>query len=278
MSTPRMTIGLNLLTMPPLFGDRILTSVARLSRLDVLWVSDHLQGQIPSAMLEQTFPWAASQIESPHAFFDYQVFMGALAAHAGRLRLGVGVTDPIRHHPVLLAQAMLTLAHLCKRPPILGIGAGERENIEPYGLDFSEPVGRLEEALQIIRLCFSHQGPLDFGGKHYRLDHAILDLRAPKGKTPQIWIGGQGPRMLLQFAPEAIRAVRGWLVSRSGGLSRGVRRQAHAHPRCGAAGRTRPTGYYSCPLSLPHCGSQRAGSGADAGQQAGPPLCALSSV
>ncbi len=196
MSTSRLTIGLNLLTMPPLFGDRILASVARLSRLDVLWVSDHLQGQIPSALLEQTFPWVASQIESPHAFFDYQVFMGALAAHAGRLRLGVGVTDPIRHHPVLLAQAMLTLAHLCKRPPILGIGAGERENIEPYGLDFSEQVSRLEEALQIIRLCFSHQGPLNFGGKYYQLDHAILDLRAPKGKTPQIWIGGQGPRML----------------------------------------------------------------------------------
>lgn len=196
MSTSRLTIGLNLLTVPPLFWNRVLTSVARLSRLDVLWVADHWQGQIPNAMWRQTFPWAATQSESPHAYLDYQVFLGALAAHAGRLRLGVGVTDPIRRHPVLLAQAMLTLAHLCKRPPILGIGAGERMNIEPYGLDFSEPVGRLEEALQIIRRCFSHQGPLDFGGKYYQLDHAILDLRAPKGKTPEIWIGGQGPRML----------------------------------------------------------------------------------
>ncbi len=196
MRTSRPTIGLYLLTTPPLFGNRLLASVARLSRLDTLWVTDHWQGQIPSTLWEQTFPWAASQSESPHAFFDYQVFLGALAAHAGRLRLGVGVTDPIRHHPVHLAQAMLTLAHLCKRPPILVMGAGERENIEPYGLDFSEPVGRLEEALEIIRLCFSHQGPLDFRGRHYRLDHAILDLRAPAGKTPEIWIGGLGPRML----------------------------------------------------------------------------------
>ena len=196
MRTSRPTIGLYLLTTPPLFGNRILASVARLSRLDTLWVTDHWQGQIPSALWEQTFPWAASQSESPHAFFDYQVFLGALAAHTGRLRLGVGVTDPIRHHPVHLAQAMLTLAHLCKRPPILVMGAGERENIEPYGLDFSEPVGRLEEALEIIRRCFSHQGPIDFRGSHYRLDHAILDLRAPTGKTPELWIGGLGPRML----------------------------------------------------------------------------------
>jgi phthiodiolone/phenolphthiodiolone dimycocerosates ketoreductase len=191
-----MTIGLNLFTTPPLGLNRILASVAHLSRLDTLWVADHWQGVIPAAIYSQTFPWAATQSESPQAYFDYQVFLGALAGHAGRLRLGVGVTDPIRRHPVLLAQAMLTLAHLCKRAPILGIGAGERENIEPYGLDFSAPVCRLEEALQIIRRCFSHQGPIDFCGKHYQLDHAIMDLRAPKGKTPEIWIGGQGPRML----------------------------------------------------------------------------------
>ena len=74
------------------------------------------------------------------------------------MRLGVGVTEPIRRHPVLIAQAMMTLSHLTKRAPILGIGAGERMNIDPYGLDFSEPVTRLEEALQIIRLCLSAPG------------------------------------------------------------------------------------------------------------------------
>jgi phthiodiolone/phenolphthiodiolone dimycocerosates ketoreductase len=106
------------------------------------------------------------------------------------------VTEPIRRHPVLIAQAMLTLSRMIKRPPILGIGAGERENTEPHGLDFSHPVGRLEEALQIIRMCFSSQGPIDFEGEHYRLDGAMMDLRTPAGKIPEIWIGGRGPRML----------------------------------------------------------------------------------
>ena len=196
MRSSHMTIGMSLAPGPTLGSSRVITSVARLSRLDTLWVADHWQGQIPSALWEQTCPWAASQIESPHALFDDQVFLGALAVHAGRVRLGIGVTDPIRHHPVQLAQAMLTLAHLTRRPPILGLGAGKRQNIEPYGLDFSTPVGRLEEALQLIRQCFSHQGPLDFHGTYYRLDQAIMDLRAPKGKMPEIWIGGQGPRML----------------------------------------------------------------------------------
>ena len=88
------------------------------------------------------------------------------------------------------------LPHLTKRAPILGIGAGERMNIDPYGLDPSEPVTRLEEALQIVRLCLSTQGPITFSGKHYRLDNALMDLKPARGKAPQIWIAGHGPRML----------------------------------------------------------------------------------
>jgi phthiodiolone/phenolphthiodiolone dimycocerosates ketoreductase len=127
-------------------------------------VLDHFQGLIPSSIWDQQLSWVASHHESPHELFEYQVLLGYLAASAGRLRLGVGVTEPIRRHPVLIAQAMLTLAHLTRRKPILGIGAGERENVEPYGLDFTQPVGRLEEALQIIQLCFSHKGTIDFHG------------------------------------------------------------------------------------------------------------------
>jgi phthiodiolone/phenolphthiodiolone dimycocerosates ketoreductase len=108
----------------------------------------------------------------------------------------VGVTDAIRRHPVVIAQAMLTLAHMTKRAPILGIGAGERMNLDPYGFDFSHAADRLEEALKILRLCFSAHGPINFEGTYYRLDGARLDLKAPPGKTPEIWVGAHGPRML----------------------------------------------------------------------------------
>ena len=112
------------------------------------------------------------------------------------MRLGVTVTEPVRRHPVLLAQALLTLAHVNRKAPILGIGSGEAENIVPYGLPFDQPVGRLEEALQILRLCFDSQGPLNFQGKHFNLDHAYMDLRAPKRRKPRIWVAAHGPRML----------------------------------------------------------------------------------
>jgi phthiodiolone/phenolphthiodiolone dimycocerosates ketoreductase len=192
----RIASGLQLPPGPPLGLARALVLFARLVRLDSVMVADHFQGFIPTAMWDRGFSWAAAWSPSPHEVFDYQALLGYLAASAGRLRLGVGVTEPIRRHPVLIAQATLTLAHAAKRRPILGIGAGERENLEPYGLDFAEPVGRLEEALAVIRLCFAGRGRIDFRGEHYRLDRAVMDLRAPKGRLPEVWIAGHGPRML----------------------------------------------------------------------------------
>ena len=193
---PKMAVGLQVGATPPLGLSSATTLFARLSRLDSILAVDHFQGFVPTAIWDRELTWVAKQVPSPHEIFDYQVLLGYLAHNAGKLRVGVGVTEPIRRHPVLIAQSMLTLAHMTGRAPILGIGAGERENIEPYGLDFSQPASRLEEALKIIRLCFSSHGPIDFAGKHYRLERAIMDLQPPEGRTPEIWIAGHGPRML----------------------------------------------------------------------------------
>jgi hypothetical protein len=104
---------------------------------------------------------------------------------------------------------MLTLSHMAKRPPILGIGSGERQNIEPYGLDFSHPVGRLEEALRIMRLCFYSQGlicfeienkssmphPMHLHGHFFRVDNGtgrgpLKDtvLVEPKDRLAKEWV------------------------------------------------------------------------------------------
>ena len=191
-----ISVGLQIGTQPPLSALRAFLLGARAMRLDSVMVIDHFQNVFPSVIWDKELTWLAAQRPTPHEFFDYQVLFGYLASRVGRMRLGVGVTEPIRRHPILIAQAMMTLSHLTKRAPILGIAAGERMNLDPYGLDSSEPVARLEEALQIIRLCLSAQGPITFCGKHYRLDRARMDLKPPSGKVPEIWIAGHGPRML----------------------------------------------------------------------------------
>ena len=192
-----MKVGFGVGTQPPYSRVRGLALLGRVLRADSLWVVDHFVGLFPRSVWDKDFTWVAREGDTPDAFFDWQVLLGHLAKRVGRrARLAVGVTEPIRRHPVLIAQAAMSLAHLTRRAPILGIGAGERENIEPYGLDFAKPVGMAEEALQIIRLCFDSDGPFDFRGEHFRLQDAVLDLRPPPDRVPEIWVAAHQQRML----------------------------------------------------------------------------------
>ncbi len=190
------TIGLNVGTQPPISRVRLLTRLARVMGFDAIWTVDHFMGFFPASLWDRDFTWVASPAASPHPMFDYQTLLGHLAGRAGKMQLAVGVTEAIRRHPVLIAQMAMTLAHVAKAPPILGLGAGERENTEPYGFDFSNIVGRLDEALEIIRLCFDAEGPFSYVGKHFRLDDAVMDLRPPPARRPEIWVAAHGPRML----------------------------------------------------------------------------------
>ncbi len=192
----RVSLGLGVGTAPSLRRVHLLVRVARVLGFDAAWTVDHFQSFYPTALWDRDFSWMAKSGTSPHPYFDYQSLVGHLATRVGRLHLGVGVTESIRRHPVLLAQAALTWSHLTKHNPILGLGAGERENVDPYGFDFGRPVSRLDEALQIIRLCFDSDGPFDFSGEFFTLDGAVMDLKPAPGNRPLLWVAAHGPRML----------------------------------------------------------------------------------
>jgi phthiodiolone/phenolphthiodiolone dimycocerosates ketoreductase len=196
MTHPKIEVGLTLYPRSPLGEVEGLVAAAENQQFDSVFFGEHLQDFFPSAIWDEDFAWFAAGSQSPHEWFEYQTLLGYLAAKFPSLRLGIAVTDAIRRHPVIIAQAALTLAQMTQRPPILGIGAGERLNTEPYGLDFSRPVGRLEEALQIIRRCFDARGPFDFEDEHFQLRGAVLDLPAPLGRTPEIWVAANAPRTL----------------------------------------------------------------------------------
>ncbi|MFI9503437.1 LLM class flavin-dependent oxidoreductase [Nocardia sp. NPDC052566] len=181
---------------PPLGAARFVTRMARLGRLDSVLAPDHLISVFPRAVWDSEFTAQAKAVPSPDAQFDYAPLLAHLAAGAGRVQLGVGVTDPHRRHPVLLAQTFMTLAQMTKAPPILGIGSGERENLDPYGFVWNRPVDRLEEALQVLRAALAGTDSIEFSGKYYQVDRAPMELTVPADRTPQIWIGAHGPRML----------------------------------------------------------------------------------
>ncbi len=188
---------------------RGLLEAARGAGLDTFLVTDHLIDVFPRQAWDTDFSHLAADMPTPDRCLDFATVLGNLAPLAGPVRLAVGVTDPHRRHPAVLAQTALTLAQLTERAPVLGLGAGALENLVPYGVPHDDRVGRVEEALRVLRTFFSGEGPHDFRGRHFTLDRAVMGLPAPEGRTPLIWLGANQERMLTL----AGRHADGWLPS-----------------------------------------------------------------
>ncbi|MGH2636717.1 MAG: LLM class flavin-dependent oxidoreductase [Actinomycetota bacterium] len=172
-------------------------SVLEKRGFDSIFWPDHLMGWLPESIWVPDVAKMAdvSPSANPHVFLDPVTTIATAAAHTDRVLLGTCVTDPIRRHPAMLASEFLSLHHLSGGRAILGIGAGEGENTIPYGIDFSYQTSKLEEALQVIRLLWESDGPVDFDGKWFSLSGAVMGLGAYEGTFPQIWVGALGPRM-----------------------------------------------------------------------------------
>jgi len=107
----------------------------------------------------------------------------------------------------MLAQATLTADHLSGGRAILGLGSGERMNVQPYGMEWHKPVSRLEEAIRVMKLLWSTDKPVDFDGEFFQLRDAVLGLSPYEGRMPQLWLAAHGPRMLRITG----RHADGWL-------------------------------------------------------------------
>ena len=169
------------------------------SRVDSFWVPDHLNALFPRSLWQPKYCGAAKILPSADAYMEPWTMLGHIAARnrIGRMPLGVAVTDTGRRNPAVTAQAAATLHLLTRGRAILGIGTGEREGNEPYGVDWSKPVARFEEALATIRALWDSNGELvNRDSPYFPLHNAVFDLPPYRGKWPEIWIAAHGPRML----------------------------------------------------------------------------------
>ncbi len=115
------------------------------------------------------------------------------------LRVGSYVFCNDYRHPVMLAKEAATLDVLSGGRFELGLGAGvSPTDYAQMGLSFESAgarISRLEEALHIIKGCFT-QEVVNFSGKHY----TIADLkglpRPIQQPHPPIFIGSSGKRLL----------------------------------------------------------------------------------
>jgi alkanesulfonate monooxygenase SsuD/methylene tetrahydromethanopterin reductase-like flavin-dependent oxidoreductase (luciferase family) len=145
--------------------------------LDSLWMADHMTG----------FP-------DDQPVFDPFVTLAALSASAPGLALGVAATDPFRRHPAVLAQAVATLAAFSGQEVLLGIGAGEAMNLDPYGIPHDRPLARLRQGIEAMRLLggSSVDAPVDSDGELFPLRKAFL--QRGEAPPPRFLLATNGPK------------------------------------------------------------------------------------
>ncbi len=73
---------------------------------------------------------------------DAWIMLAAKGAVTNNVELGTCVTDAIRRHPSTIALSTVTLDRITKGRGILGIGAGEAQNVVDFGIEFSKPVSK----------------------------------------------------------------------------------------------------------------------------------------
>jgi phthiodiolone/phenolphthiodiolone dimycocerosates ketoreductase len=168
--------------------------LAEKAGLNVLWLPDHFT-DINGDRLE---PWTV---------------LAAVAAKTKKIRLGSAVTDTQRNHPARTAHAVASLDVISRGRAILGIGAGEAMNVEPFGLPWEsshERVARLSESIKVIRLLWgsSREDPVSFDGRFYHLKGAYLTQSPRQRPRPPVYMGVFSSSAALQAVGEL---GDGWL-------------------------------------------------------------------
>jgi len=143
---------------------------------DSIWVPDHLLF-IPPGIVPEA--WS---------------MLAATAMTTEKVDLGTCVSDPHRYHPAVLAQKVATVDQISGGRAILGLGAGEAMNLEPFGIEWKKPVSKLIETVTIMRRLWAGE-ILNYEGKFWRLKDAFLQINPVKGKVP-IYFGANSPRVL----------------------------------------------------------------------------------
>lgn len=163
---------------------------------DSIWFADHLMGWIPDSIWTPDLIPLASMQYSPHLFYDVFTVMALAGWNSQKAKLGSCVTEVFRRHPAVLAQTFLSLDQISMGRAILGIGAGEGENVTPYGIKWDKPVSRLKEAIKIIRMLWENDGKVNYEGEFWKLTDAVLAIKPYEdGKYPPIWVGAHKPQM-----------------------------------------------------------------------------------
>lgn len=118
------------------------------------------------------------------------------AACTEQLRLGCAVFVLPLHNPLHLAKAISSLDCLSHGRVELGVATGGRGRpFGAFGIDGDRPVARFNEALALMKACWTER-EINFDGRLFKLQGAAMEPKPVQKPHPPVWFGASAPAAL----------------------------------------------------------------------------------
>ena len=137
--------------------------------------------------------WAQEQVIGAAGSVAPLQILTYAAACTDRLRLGCAVFILPLHNPLHLAKAISSLDCLSHGRVDVGLATGGRGRpFEAFGVDPDKPVARFNEALALMKACWT-EPEINFDGRWWKLEGASMEPKPVQKPHPPVWFGGSVP-------------------------------------------------------------------------------------
>jgi len=135
--------------------------------------------------------WFSERLSSPGPVLEPMTTMAAVAARTRRLKFGPSVLITPFRSPVMAARELAMLDYMSdgRALPAVGIGVEQEKEFLAAGVPFKERGRRTDEAIRIMRRCWSEEH-VTYPGEFWKLDD-ITVLPHPVQQPFPLWIGGK---------------------------------------------------------------------------------------
>jgi alkanesulfonate monooxygenase SsuD/methylene tetrahydromethanopterin reductase-like flavin-dependent oxidoreductase (luciferase family) len=154
--------------------------------------------------------WTGDHVWHPATFVPAVAMLTALANATERVRLGFAAYQLPLRHPLIAAQELIALDHLCGGRLIAGLATGSQASeYASFGIPWQERGARLDEGLAAITRLWTETN-VSFRGRFFSFEGVTF---APPVQRPHppLWIGSwSGNR---RSAQRVARYAAGWQAS-----------------------------------------------------------------
>jgi alkanesulfonate monooxygenase SsuD/methylene tetrahydromethanopterin reductase-like flavin-dependent oxidoreductase (luciferase family) len=139
-------------------------------------------------------------LAAPYQMSTSFPLLARLAAEAGGMEVAATIILVPLHNPVELAESVATMDAICQGRFIFGVGLGYREEeYAAFGVERGQRVGRLREALEVMKLLWTAE-EVEFQGKYYRVPRTTPVTRPVQQPHPPIWVAANNDAAIRRAA------------------------------------------------------------------------------